>query len=65
MDILDFHEKRINNHVEIIDKLEQRDVKIDVQIENLCKRIEGITTLIKWYLGLFEEVLLCSLFYAI
>lgn len=63
--MIEVHEKRINNHAERIDKLEQNDVKRDTQIENLCKSIEGLTTSIKWALGLFAGSLVGFFFYAI
>lgn len=63
--MIDVHEKRINNHAERIDKLEQSDVKRDIQIENLCKSIEGLTTSIKWALGLFAGSFVGFFFYAI
>lgn len=63
--MLNLHEKRINNHSERIDKLEQNDVKRDIQIENLCKSIEGLTTSIKWALGLFAGSFVGFFFYAI
>ncbi|WP_290063444.1 hemolysin XhlA family protein [Paraclostridium bifermentans] len=63
--MIDVHEKRINNHSERIDKLEQSDVKRDIQIENLCKSIEGLTTSIKWVLGLFAGSFVGFFFYAI
>ncbi|WP_278682860.1 hemolysin XhlA family protein [Paraclostridium bifermentans] len=63
--MLNLHEKRINNHSERIDKLEQNDVKRDTQIENLCKSIEGLTTSIKWALGLFAGSFVGFFFYAI
>lgn len=63
--MIDVHEKRINNHAERIDKLEQSDVKRDIQIENLCKSIEGLTTSIKWALGLFAGSFVGFFFYVI
>ena len=59
------HEKRINNHAERLDKLEQNGVKRDIQIENLCKSIEGLTITIKWALGLFAGSFVGFFFYAI
>lgn len=63
--MIDVHERRINNHSERIDKLEQNDVKRDIQIENLCKSIEGLTTSIKWALGLFIGSFVGFFFYAV
>ncbi|WP_290059860.1 hemolysin XhlA family protein [Paraclostridium bifermentans] len=63
--IIDVHERRINNHAERIDKLEQNDVKRDTQIENLCKSIEGLTTSIKWALGLLSGSFVGFFFYVV
>lgn len=63
--MIDVHERRINNHSERIDKLEQNDVKRDIQIENLCKSIEGLTTSIKWALGLFIGSFVGFFFYTV
>src|SRR3712207_7264806 len=39
--MLEAHERRINNHSERLDKLEQSDAKRDIQIDNLCKSIRS------------------------
>lgn len=63
--ILDVHEKRINNHADRIDKLEQQQCEFKVQIQNLVKSIEGLTTSIKWALGLFAGSFVGFFFYAV
>jgi hypothetical protein len=63
--ILDVHEKRINNHSDRIDKLEQHQCEFKVQIQNLVKSIEGLTTSIKWALGLFAGSFVGFFFYAV
>lgn len=63
--ILDNHEKRINNHADRLDKLEQNQVEFKVQIQNLVKSIEGLTSTLKWGLGFIMSGVIGFFFYAI
>ena len=62
---LETHERRINNHSERIDKLEQSNVELKVHIQNLCKNLESLTGAIKWLIGLCVSALIGFFFYAI
>lgn len=62
---LETHEKRINNHSERLDKLEQSTVELRVQIQNLCSNLESLTSAIKYLLGLTVGSLLGFFFYAV
>lgn len=62
---LDTHEKRINNYSVRIDKLEQDGVKRDIQIENVCKSIEGLISTIKVSLVTITTSLIGFFFYMI
>lgn len=62
---LDTQEKRLNAHSEKIDKLEQNDAKMIIQIENLCKQLEGLTTVLKWFIGLMVGSFVAFFFYAV
>lgn len=44
------HDKRLNNHAERIDNLEQHRSRIEVQIENLMKKIDDLIGVLKWFL---------------
>lgn len=59
------HEKRINNHSERIDKLEQNQVEFKVQIQNLVKSLESFTSTLKWSFGFLASGLVGFFFYAI
>ncbi|CEP50485.1 hemolysin XhlA family protein [Paraclostridium sordellii] len=59
------HDKRINNHDERLDRLEQNDVKRDIQIDNLCKSIEGLISTLKWGFGFICSGVIGFFFYAI
>ena len=63
--ILDNHEKRINDHAARLDKLEQNQVEFKVQIQNLVKSIEGLTSTLKWGLGFIMSGVIGFFFYAI
>ena len=45
---VNLNEKRLNNYADRIDKLEQNDARKEIQIENLCRSIEGLTHTLKW-----------------
>lgn len=55
---IDVHERRLNNHGERIDKLEQYQAKATVQVENLCKQIKTLVTAIWSAIGLTITTLL-------
>ncbi|OSB07981.1 hypothetical protein B2H97_16055 [Paraclostridium bifermentans] len=63
--IIDVHERRINNHADRLDKLEQNDAKRDIQIENLCKSIEGLINTLKWGFGFICSGVIGFFFYAV
>jgi chromosome segregation ATPase len=54
---LDTHERRLNNHGDRIDKLEQYRSRSEVQINNLCDQIKSLVSTIKWSMGLLITVL--------
>lgn len=55
---LDTQDKRINNHSERLDRLEQYQSKSEEQIKNLCKQIESLVSTIKWSMGLLITTLI-------
>jgi uncharacterized protein YlxW (UPF0749 family) len=64
-DKVNTQEKRINAHSEKLDKLEQNDARMITQIENLCKQLEGLTAVLKWFIGLLVGSFIAFFFYAI
>ena len=54
---LDTHERRLNNHGDRIDKLEQYQSRSEVQISNLCEQIKNLVSAIKWSMGLLIATL--------
>ncbi len=55
---LETHEKRLNNHGDRLDKLEQYQSRSEVQIGNLCEQIKSLISTIKWSMGLLITTLL-------
>lgn len=49
---LETHEKRLNNHGDRIDKLEQYKSSSEVEIRSLCEQIKSLVSTIKWSMGL-------------
>lgn len=64
-DKLETHDKRLNNHADRLDKLEQNQSRIDVKIETLCDQIKQLVSIIKWYIGLSVGALVSFFFYGI
>lgn len=54
----DVQERRLNNHSERIDKLEQYQAKATVQVENLCKQIKTLVRAIWSAIGITITTLL-------
>lgn len=61
---IEVHEKRINNHSERIDKIEQNQSRTDIKIENLCDQIGSLVTTIRWFTGLIIGSFVAFFFYA-
>ena len=62
---IDTHEKRINNHSDRLDKLEQNDIALKLEIKNLCDNIKQLTTIMKWFVGLIIGSFVGFFFYAV
>ncbi len=52
------HDKRLNNHSERIDKLEQFESSTRVELRNLIEQIKSLVNAIKWGTGLTVSSLL-------
>ena len=62
---LDTQDRRLNNHGERIDALEQSRSRTDTRLENLCEKIESLVTTMRWFMGLAVGALISFFFYAI
>ncbi len=62
---LNTHERRLNNHGERIDQLEQHKSRIEVMVENLFAKIDGLIVTMRWFMGLLVPAILGLLIWAI
>ncbi|OOO66788.1 hypothetical protein BS638_06585 [Clostridium tepidum] len=65
-------ELKINEHCEMLkehdkrlDSIEQSQSEFKVEIKNLCKDIQNLTIVMKWFMGIWVTSLLGFFFYAI
>jgi hypothetical protein len=64
-DKLETHEKRLNDHSDRLDRLEQKGASIDAKIENLCQQLQSLTTTLRWFIGLLMGNFVAFFFYAV
>lgn len=62
---LDVGDRRLNNHADRLDKLEQNNVKMFTKIENLCDSIKSLTTVMYWFIGILVGSFVAFFFYAV
>lgn len=58
-------EKRLNNHGDRIDKLEQSGVRLEERLDNLIKQLAQLNTTLKWFMGLMIGAIVSFFFYAV
>lgn len=58
------HTEALKEHDKRLDKIEQSQSEFKVEIKNLCEQIKGLTSAIKWLIGLGASSLLGFFFYA-
>jgi chromosome segregation ATPase len=64
-DKLETHEKRLNDHSDRLDRLEQKEASVDAKIENLCQQLQSLTTTLRWFIGLLMGSFVAFFFYAV
>ena len=62
---LDTHDKRLNNHSERLDKLEQEGAALKMEIKNLCENLKSLTAVMKWFIGIWVTTLLGFFIYVV
>ena len=62
---LEVNNKRLNNHADRIDKLEQKQSEFKTEIKNLCENIKSLTSILKWLCSLIGGSFVGFFFYAI
>ncbi len=58
------YERRLNNHGERIDQLEQHKSKTEATILHLCEKIDGLVKTMRWFIGLLVGAFITFFFYA-
>ena len=64
-DKLETHEKRINNHGNRLDKLEQDSTELKTELKNLCENLKSLTNTMKWFITAIGGALISFFFYAV
>ncbi|AGX44496.1 hemolysin XhlA family protein [Clostridium saccharobutylicum] len=64
-DKIETHERRINNHGERLDKLEQDGRELKTEIKNLCENLKSLTNMIKWFITAIGGALISFFFYVV
>lgn len=62
---LNTQDKRLNNHSDRLDKLEQYQSRTEAKIESLCEQIKSLVTTMRWFIGLLVGSFVAFFFYAI
>ena len=58
------HDKKILELDKRMDKNDRESAEFKIQIKNLCNTIQGLTTTIKWFMGLLIGSFIGFFFYA-
>lgn len=64
-DKLETHDKRLDKHGEILDKLEQDNASFKTELKNLCENLKSLTSVMKWFIGIWVTTLLGFFIYVI
>ena len=62
---LETHDKRLNKHGEILDRLEQDNASFKTEIKNLCDNLKALTSVLKGLIGLGATSLVGFFIYSI
>lgn len=62
---LEVHDKRLNNHGDRLDKLEQDSATLKTELKNLCENLKSLTTVMKWFITTLIGAFISFFFYAI
>ena len=62
---IETQERRLNNHGDRIDRLEQNGTKLEERLDNLIKQLTNLNTTIKWFMGLMAGSFVGFFFYAV
>ncbi|WP_061342912.1 hemolysin XhlA family protein [Clostridium botulinum] len=64
-DKLETHDRRLNNHGDRLDKLEQDNASFRTELKNLCDNLKQLTGVLKWLIALGISTLVGFFIYTI
>jgi predicted nuclease with TOPRIM domain len=64
-DKLETHERRLNNHGDRLDKLEQDSRELKTELKNLCTNLKSLTSMMRWFITTLGGALIGFFFYAV
>ncbi|WP_315081336.1 hemolysin XhlA family protein [uncultured Clostridium sp.] len=64
-DKLATHDRRLNNHGDRLDKLEQDNASFRTELKNLCDNLKQLTGVLKWLIALGISTLVGFFIYTI
>lgn len=59
------HTETLKEHDKRFDKIEQDGREFKIEIKNLCKDIKGLTTTMRWFMGLLVGSFVGFFFYVV
>ena len=59
------HDEKISELDKRMDKNDRENAEFKIQIKNLCETIQGLTTTMKWFIGLLVGAFISFFFYAV
>ena len=64
-DKLATHERRLNNHGERLDRIEQNSSRLEERLDNLIKQLATLNSTMRWFIGLMVGSFVAFFFYAV
>lgn len=58
-------DKRLNNHSDRLDKLEQNSARLEERLDNLIAQLSSLNTIMRWFIGLLVGSFVAFFFYAV
>ena len=58
-------ERRINNHSEKIDRVEQSSTRLEERLSGLITQLDTLNTTLRWFIGLMVGAFVSFFFYAV
>lgn len=62
---LNLAEKRLNNHSERLDRIEQVNSRLEERLDGLIDKLGTLNTTLKWFIGIIVGAFVSFFFYAV